>query len=94
MSDYLKEGFFVVVWSGLSEPGVPEADQSIVRAAGEDRGMELVPGYVFDGCAVVQDLKDRQVLPVFLPILFDIPDADAFVRKTRQQKVLVDRVPA
>jgi len=80
--DQLKERFFVVVEAGSSEAGVPEADESVVGAAGEKAGVEAVPGHVLDGGVVVKDLEDGQIFAILLSVLLNVPDADAFVCET------------
>lgn len=53
MGDYLKERLFLFAAPCVSKAGVPDANQSVIRAAGEKAGMKAMPGHVFDWGAVV-----------------------------------------
>jgi hypothetical protein len=53
-----------------------------------------MPGYVFDGRIVMQNLEDGEDLLIDLLIFLNIPNADSFIAETRDEQVLVDAIPA
>lgn len=89
-----KDGFFIIIDLGISKPGIPQADESIIWAAGKDARVELMPSHILNGRIMMQNLKDRQNPPIFLFVLLNIPNANPLIRKSWQQKILVNRIPA
>lgn len=79
MRNNLKDRFLIIAVTRASKPRVPYADQSVIRAAGEDAWMEFMPCYVFDGCVVMQYLEDRLYSPVLLFVFLNIPNTNPFV---------------
>jgi len=82
MSNNFKDRLFVVIGSRVSKPCVPNTDKSIIRAACEDAGMELMPSYILNWRVVMQNLKDWQKPPIFLFIFLNVPDANSLISET------------
>lgn len=93
MGDDLENGLPVAI-DRTPEPDIPDHDQPIIRAAGEDVRVHLVPGHVLDRGTVMQDLHHRGVLVVLLLVLLHVPYADPFVALPGDQHRIEFRVPA
>lgn len=94
MRNDFKDGFLIITISRASESSVPDTDESVVWAAGEDTGMEFVPGNIFYGGIVMQNFKDGLYSTIFLLVLLNVPDTNPFIWEPREQEIFVDCVPA
>ena len=93
MPNYFEKRFLIIVSGWISKASVPDTDESVIRAAGEDVGVKSVPCDVLDWRVMMQYLKDRQVFSILLSILLNIPNTDPLVTETRKQQVLWYLVP-
>lgn len=79
MRHYFEERLFILLGGRVAEACIPDVNESVVGAAREKTGVEAMPCDVFYRSIVVQYFKNRQMLSIFLPILLDIPNANAFI---------------
>ena len=94
MSNHFKERLFIIIGTSMSEPSVPNTDKTIVWATCKDWRMEFMPGYIFNRSTMMQNLKDGNIFSIFLSILINIPNTNSFIRKSWEQKLFVNCVPA